>query len=71
MAHPSKDVLSKLENNIKGCMPIKTSTLNKICPGCVQGKMHNQTYSEPEKHATKPLRLIHTDLMELPQESYH
>ena len=51
MAHPSKEVLSELDKNVKGCKPIKVSTLKEICQGCVQGKMHNQTYCESEKCA--------------------
>ena len=71
MAHPSKEVLLKLDQNVKGCKPIRVSTLKQICPGCVQGKMHDQTYTGSEKRANQPLELIHADLMELPLESYH
>ena len=71
MAHPSKEVLSKLDQNVKGCKPIRVSTLKQICPGCVQGKMHDQSFTGSEKHTNQPLELIHADLMELPLESYH
>jgi len=71
MAHPSKEVLSRLGRNVKGCDEVKISHLSPICKGCVQGKMHNKAFSESEKRANKPLELIHADLMELPVESYH
>src|SRR6266568_3859302 len=71
MAHPSKNVLSQMFKNVKGFDYTKTSSQNKICQGCMQGKMHDTTYKSSEKHAKWLLELIHADLVEFPIESYH
>ena len=33
------------------------------CKGCVLGKMHNCPYASSDKQATRPLALVHTDVV--------
>src|SRR5258707_1575654 len=72
MGHPSKNVLKHVEENTNGFTnKLKIPSTNSICPGCAQGKMHNKAFPMSEKQASKPLELIHADLVELPIRSYH
>src|SRR5258705_7736044 len=72
MGHPSKNVLKHVEGNTNGFTnKLKIPSTNSICPGCAQGKMHNKAFPMSEKRASKPLELIHADLVELPIQSYH
>ena len=71
MAHPSKNVLKHVGLNTNGFTPNLTFLLdNGICPGCAQGKMHNQSFPISGKRASGPFVLIHADLIELPIQSY-
>ena len=66
-AHPSKNVLKHVGMNTNGFTPNLTFPLdNGICPGCTQGKMHNQSFPISGKRASEPFKLIHADLIELP-----
>ena len=72
MGHPSKNVLKHVEGNTNGFTnKLKIPSTSSICSGCAQGKMHNKTFPMSEKRASKPLELIHADLVELPIRSYH
>src|SRR5258705_133483 len=72
MGHPSKNVLKHVEGNTNGFTnKLKIPSISSICPGCAQGKMHNKAFPMSEKRASKPLELIHADLVELPIRSYH
>ena len=71
MAHPSKNVLKHVGMNTNGFTPNLTFPLdNGICPGCAQGKMHNQSFPISGKRASEPFKLIHADLIKLPIRSY-
>ena len=72
MGHLSKNVLKHIEVNTNGFTPkLEFPNSNRICPGCVQGKMHNKSFPPSMKCALKPFDLIHADLIELPILSYH
>ena len=72
MGHPSKNVLKHIEANTNGFTPkLEFPNSNRICPGCVQGKMHNKSFLPSMKCALKPSHLIHADLVEVPILSYH
>ena len=72
MGHPSKNVLKHVETNTNGFTPkLEFPNSNKICPGCIQGKMHNKPFTPSMKCGLKPFHLIHADLVELPILSYH
>jgi hypothetical protein len=72
MGHPYKNVLKHVATNTNGFTPqLEFPNSNKICPGCVQGKMHNKPFPPSTKRALKPFHLIHVDLEELPILSYH
>ena len=72
LGHPSKNVLKHTLEHTKGFdEKVVFPSTNPICPGCTQGKMHNKSFPISNKRASKPLELIHADLLELPIESYH
>ncbi|CAL4064652.1 unnamed protein product [Meganyctiphanes norvegica] len=56
-----KDVMG-LEKVVDG-MHISDATISKDpCEACVMGKQHNQISKKPDRKATKPFQLVHTDL---------
>ena len=70
--HPSKDVLRKAPENVKGFpqnleIPKETTP----CPGCAKGKMPSRSFPPSQSRASRPFELIHSDLKEFPVLSYH
>ena len=49
----------------------KVSCTDGVCPGCFLGKQHQDPFPKGEAlHATKPLELVHSDLMIFPTRSF-
>jgi len=59
-------VLDNIENAKKIHFPIQ----KYVCHGCTLGKMHQYSFSEKSTCTSKPLELIHSDLLEFPTLSY-
>lgn len=70
--HPSKDVLRKAQEHTKNFPKgITFPKENPVCRGCAEGKMPSKSYPQSESRTTEPFELIHSDLKELPVQSYH
>jgi hypothetical protein len=69
--HPNKKVLCKFPSATLGYSLVNGKLSSGPCRGCVQGKMHQHVYSPSTKQASKPFKLIHSDLKLFPIESYH
>ncbi|CAK5272970.1 unnamed protein product [Mycena citricolor] len=63
-SHESTALASLETTDLEGVPPLRR---NKdqcgMCNGCMLGKQHKHLYPASEKRASKPLELIHTDLM--------
>ena len=60
LGHCNMNDVFKLENVVEG---MKIITKGKLeCGTCVQGKMSQYQNREPDRHATSPLQLVHSDL---------
>ena len=42
-----------------------------VCPDCQIGKMPTRSFPSSDKRETKPLSMVHCDLVEFPVESYY
>ena len=69
LGHPSKEILSQLDKNVKGYKKVNIPKEKQRCEGCLKGKMKAQ--QTVLKRASKTLEMIHMDLMECPIQSYH
>lgn len=64
LGHCNKEDISKLEKVVLGMKIDKQSKSNEsTCDTCIQGKFTNTRNREPDKRATNPLELVHTDLI--------
>src|SRR6202000_3384537 len=71
LAHPSREVLLKARKHLKDFPAIDFPIVERICQGCLQGKMTNRPFFPSTKRASQPFELIHSDLKSFPIESYH
>ena len=71
LGHPSSQVLRHVSHAASGAPDISIPSQAPLCSDCQKGKMPSRTFSPSEKRATKPLQLIHCDLLEFPTLSYH
>jgi hypothetical protein len=69
--HPSKKMLRKFLLATLGYPPVDGKLSSGPCSGCAQGKMHQRAYLLSTRRASKPFKLIHSDLKSFPVESYH
>jgi hypothetical protein len=60
--HVAYRTLKHLPKMVKG-VPSVLSPAKHLCEGCALGKAHKHSYHVSEKRATKPLEVIHSDLM--------
>jgi hypothetical protein len=68
--HPSKNALRQAPSHVTGLPTIVLLDNSTPCKGCALGKMHNRSYPPSGKRATRPLGLVHTDLVgPMPTES--
>ncbi|CAK5283373.1 unnamed protein product [Mycena citricolor] len=63
-SHESTALASLETTDFEGVPPLlRNKDQRGMCDGCMLGKQHKHPYPASEKHASKPLELIHTDLM--------
>lgn len=68
--HLSKNALRQAPLHVNGMPTSLSPSSTAPCKGCALGKMHERTYADSSKRATRPLELVHTDLVgPLPTES--
>ena len=68
--HPLKEVLQCACKHMQHFPDIHFPIEDCVCPGCALGKMPNQAFPENERHATKPFKLVHSDLKSFPVTLY-
>jgi hypothetical protein len=71
LGHPSKDVIQQAQKHLKDFPKIEVPKKEHLCPGCILGKMSNRSFPAAPQRASKPFKLIHSNLKSLPVESYH
>jgi len=65
-----KNALCAAPSHVIGMLTVALPDQHTPCKGCALGKMHDHPYPPSDKHATHPLRLVHSDLIGLmPTES--
>ena len=70
--HPGNDALRHAPDNVQGLekkIPIPTEKIP--CKGCEMGKAAQQPYPPSKKRAEHILDLVHMDIKEIPNLSYH
>jgi hypothetical protein len=68
--HPSKNALHQAPSHVTGLPTVVLSDNSTPCKGCALEKMHDRSYPPSGKRATRPLGLVHTDLVgPMPTES--
>jgi len=68
--HPSKEVLQHPQKHMQCFLEIHFPTKDCVCPGCALGKMPNQAFPENKRCASKPFKLVHSDLKSFPVTLY-
>jgi len=63
LGHPSQNALCQLTKSVKGIPSFDVSSDTSPCKGCAMGKMAAKSYPDSSKRATRPLALVHTDLV--------
>jgi len=70
LGHPSKNALCAAPSHVTGMPSVALPDTDTPCKGCTLGKMHDHSYPPSEKRATRPLGLVHLDLVgPMPTES--
>ena len=68
--HITKNALHQAPFHVTGLPTVLASMDPSPCKGCALGKMHDRSYPASGKRATRPLGLVHTDLVgPMPMES--
>ena len=68
--YASNKVICYIFDNVEDVKKICFSIQKHVCYGCTLGKMYQYNFSENSICFSKPLGLIHLDLLELPILSY-
>jgi len=63
LGHRSQQALHQLHKSIKGIPSFDVSSDTSPCKGCAMGKMAERSYPDSSKRATRPLALVHMDLV--------
>jgi len=70
LGHPSKNALRAAPSHVTGMPSVALPDTDTPCKGCALGKMHDRPYPASGKRATRPLGLVHSDLVgPMPTES--
>ena len=68
--HIAKNALRQTPFHVTGLPTVIAPVDTSPCKGCALGKMHDRSYPASGKRATRPLGLVHTDLVgPMPTES--
>ena len=69
--HIAKNALRQAPFHVTGLPTVVAPIDTSSCKGCALGKMHDHSYPTSGKQATRPLGLVHTDLIgPMPMESH-
>ena len=61
--HLSRNVLHQAASKVSGMSTIIVPPSLAPCKGCALGKMHDCPYAPSDKQATRPLALVHTNVV--------
>ena len=61
--HMSRNVLHQAASRVSGMPTIVIPSSLAPCKGCALGKMHDRPYTPSDKQSTRPLALVHTDVV--------
>ena len=68
--HTSDEVICHVLNNVEDAKKIHFPIQKHVCHNYTLKKMYQYSFSENPTHSSEPLRLIHSDLLELSTLSY-
>ena len=68
--HASDEIMCHVLNNVEDMKKILFPIQKHVCCGYTFGKIHQFSFPENPTHSSKPLKMIHSDLLELPTLSY-
>lgn len=63
LGHLGYDSVKRLPNLVEGMDLNSDSSSPEVCKVCVEGKQTKLPHNQPRKRATRPLELVHSDLM--------
>ena len=61
--HMSRNVLCQAVSQVSGMPTIVVPSSLAPCKGCTLGKMHDRPYAPSDKQSTRPLALVHIDVV--------
>ena len=61
--HLSQNALCQAASKVSGMPTVIMPPSLAPCKGCALGKMHDCPYAPSDKQATRPLALVHTDVV--------
>lgn len=68
--HAGRNTIRQLPNHVNGAPnSLSSAPKSNPCAGCALGKSHRQPFPLSSTRASKPLELIHSDLVEMPSLS--
>jgi len=70
LGHISDKAMRHISDNVEGTEKICFSNKKHICHSCTLGKLYQHSFPENPKCSNETLRLIYSDLLELPTLSY-
>ena len=70
LGHISDEAIRHISDNVEGAEKICFPNKKHICYGCALGKLHQHSFPKNPKCSSETLRLIHSDLLELPTLLY-
>ena len=61
--HMSRNALRQATSQVSGMPTLVVPSSLAPCKGCTLGKMHDRSYTPSDKRSTRPLALVHTDVV--------
>ena len=71
LGHPGPQTMWHASRTTDGLDNLSVPMTTPVCPDCQIGKMPTRSFPPSEKRETKPLSMVHCDLVEFPVESYY
>ena len=71
LGHPASQTMRHVSHATDGLDLLHVPTTPPICSDCQIGKMPTRSFPSSDKHETKPLSMVHCNLVEFPIESYY
>ena len=71
LGHPAPQTMRHASRATNGIDALSVPSTLPVCPDCQIGKMPTRSFPSSDKRETKPLSMVHCDLVEFPVKSYY